>query len=628
VVRRGSRRTAAALAIVLGAAMLGGALLGVARPWERAAGCQRTVEHAEWSVARLWDEALLDAIRRDLPAPTVHARNLFHLSTAMWDAWATYDPSAKGYFVAEKHSAADIQAAREEAISYAAHGVLTARYANSIGAVDTITELDGLMGRLCYDLEVSATDTDSPAAVGARIARAVLDRGLTDGSNEAEGYASPGYEPVNPPLVVAGAGTKMTDPNRWQPLQLAKMISQNGIAVENGVQQFIDPHWGHVASFALPQGGADGLPIDPGPPPLLGDPTTDAAYKQSAIDVIRCSSLLDPTDGETIDISPGAYGANSLGTNDGHGRSVNPVTGTPYEPNVVAEGDFTRALTEFFADGPRSETPPGHWNTLANAASDDLAPELRIGGTGEPVDRLQWDVKLYLALNGANHDAAIAAWGVKNRYDSVRPISMIRYMAGLGQSSDPEAPSYDRRGLPLVPGLVEVITRATTASGERHAALKGHEGEIAIHAWSGNPADPEHERAGVTWIRGVEWVPYQKPTFVTPSFAGYVSGHSTFSRASAEVLTAFTGSEFFPGGLGEWTIEADALETEAGPDRDVTLQWATYYDAADQAGVSRLYGGIHIPADDLTGRVMGSRIGKAAWSKAQGYYGGPIQATR
>jgi hypothetical protein len=288
----------------------------------------------------------------------------------------------------------------------------------------------------------------------------------------------------------------------------------------------------------------------------------------------------------------------------------------------VNRGDFSRALAEFWADGPKSETPPGHWNTVANTISDGLGTDLRIGGVGPVVDRLEWDVKLYLALNGATHDAAIAAWGVKNRYDSVRPISMIRYMGGLGQSSDTDSPSYNPDGLPLSPGLVEVITQATTAPGQRHEGLAGHEGEIAIRCWSGNPADPETETGGVAWILAVDFVPYQRPTFVTPSFAGYVSGHSTFSRASAEVLTAFTGSEFFPGGLGEWTIAAGALETEAGPQADVTLQWATYYDAADQAGISRLYGGIHVRADDFAGRVMGAGIGRAAWEQAKRYYGG------
>jgi hypothetical protein len=147
-------------------------------------------------------------------------------------------------------------------------------------------------------------------------------------------------------------------------------------------------------------------------------------------------------------------------------------------------------------------------------------------------------------------------------------------------------------------------------------------GEIAVLAWAGNPADPATETSGAAWIRAVDWVPYMPPTFVTPAFAGYISGHSTFSRASAEVMTAFTGSEYFPGGLMEWTVEAGAFKVEAGPAADVTLQWATYADAADQAGLARLYGGIHIPADDFAGRQVGAACGRGAWERARAYYAG------
>lgn len=614
-----------------------GALVGVAvvlaafaivRVSSNEPACVPVARPLGWSVARRWDEALLNAIRRALPAPTVHARNLFHTSTAMWDAWAAYDPTATGYLVEEKHTADDVTAARNEAISYAAYRVLEHRYVNAVGGTDSILEFDQLMKDLCYPIDFRSTQGGTPAALGNRIAASMIDFGITDGSNEADGYSSD-YEPVNPPLVVSRSGkVEMTDPNRWQPLQLEQMISQNGIPVEDGVQQFIGPHWGHVAGFALPGGGDEGVPIDPGDPPYLGDASSDQAFKDSAVEVIRLSSLLDPNGAAMVDISPGTLGANPLGTNDGHGREVNPVTSEPYEPNLVNEGDFARALTEFWADGPKSETPPGHWNVVANAVSDSPGFEFRIGGTGPQLDRLEWDVKLYFALNGAVHDAAVAAWGAKGYYDSVRPISMIRYMGGLGQSSDPDGPAYDPDGLPLVPGLIEVIADATTTSGERHEALAGHEDEIAIYAWAGNPASPETETSGAAWILATEWVPYQQPTFVTPSFAGYVSGHSTFSRAAAEVLTAMTGSEFFPGGLSEWTIPAGGLEVELGPTQDVTLQWATYYDAADQAGISRLFGGIHTPADDFAGRRTGALCGRAAWRLAQRYFGGVVDGGR
>jgi hypothetical protein len=120
----------------------------------------------------------------------------------------------------------------------------------------------------------------------------------------------------------------------------------------------------------------------------------------------------------------------------------------------------------------------------------------------------------------------------------------------------------------------------------------------------------------------VEWVPYQLPTFVTPSFPGNVSGHSAFSRAAAEVLTAFTGSEYFPGGVSGYTIAPGSLKTEAGPAADVRLEWATYFDAADAAGTSRLWMGIHVPADDFAGRRVGARCGKAAWELAQRHFEG------
>jgi len=614
------RRVGAAILIV---AVVGvGAFAVVARPWEAEPTCTAAIQHPEWSVARRWDEALLDAIRRALPNPPLHARNLYHLSAAMWDAWATYDPTADGVFFTEKHTASDAAAARNEAISYAAYRILSSRYLKAVGGADSLSEFDDVMDSLCYPLTVTATDGDSPAAIGNRVAKTIIAASLGDGSNQADGYADKNYKPVNGPLVVAGQGAVMADPNRWQPLQIEHMISQNGIPVTNGVQVAIGTQWGHVTGFALPAAGPNGTPIDPGPPPRLGDPTTDSVLKAQLVEVIRDSSELDPADATTIDASPGARGGNSLGSNDGSGHQVNPATGQPYPPDVVNRADFGRVMAEFWADGPKSETPPGHWNVLANLVSDELTQNLRIGGKGPKVDRLQWDVKLYLAVNGAVHDAAIAAWGLKGYYDSSRPISLIRYMGGLGQSSDPNGPSYNPEGLPLVPGLIEVITPTTTAPGGRHAALAGHEGEIAVHAWAGNPADAKTQVGGAAWILASTWVPYQLPTFVTPSFPGYASGHSTFSRAAAEVLTGFTGSEYFPGGVSGYTIKAGSLKFEKGPTTGIRLEWATYFDASDQAGQSRLWGGIHIQADDFTGRIIGSQCGRAAWSLAQRYYDG------
>jgi hypothetical protein len=583
-------------------------------------GCQRRDLHGA-SVARVWDEALLDAIRRDVPAPTVHARNLFHVSAAMWDAWAAYDPQADGYFTGEKLRTADPQAAREAAISYAAYRILLYRYSRAAGLQRTFDQLASTMESLCYRIDYTSAEGDSPAALGNRIAARVIADGQDDGALEQHRYVDTAYRPVNDPLVVAEPGAPMRDPNRWQPLALAQFVSQNGLPIPGKVQRFIGPQWGHVRAFGLPA-SAQGTPIDPGPPPRLHDPETDGALRQAALDVLVRSSELDPGDDVTIDIGPGALGNNPLGTNDGHGRAVNPTTDDPYALNVVLRGDFARALAEFWADGPESETPPGHWNTIANAVSDSPGFARRMGGRGPVLDPLEWDVKLYFALNGAVHDAAVAAWGIKGHYDSYRPISMIRFMGGKGQSTDPNGASYDPDGLPLSPGLVEVITEESTAPGHRHEHLAEHVGEIAVRAWRGNPEDPATEASGVGWILAVDWLPYQRPTFVTPAFPGFVSGHSTFSRAAAEVMTAFTGNPYFPGGMSEWTVHAGELGTEQGPTQDVRLQWATYFDAADQAGLSRIYGGIHIPADDFQGRKVGAACGKIAWELAQRYFDG------
>ncbi len=573
------------------------------------------------SVARVWDETLLELIRAVIPAPTVHARNLFHTSAAMWDAWAAYDPTADGYFVTEKHTADDVTAAREAAISYAAYRLLLWRYGTVSDLPTSPDDLAAVMASLCYRPDYESTDGDDPAALGNRIAQAVIGFGGTDGALEDERYADSSYQPANDPMVVTDPGTEMNDPNAWQPLSLGLQLSQNGLPIPGNVQTFIGPQWGSVTTFALTP-SPDGVPIDPGPPPRLGDPETDAEFKRQALEVLRFSSQLDPADGIEIDTSAASQGNNTLGTNDGTGYDVNPITGEAYESTPALRADFERAIAEYWADGPTSETPPGHWNLIANTVAASPGFERRLEGQGPEVDALEWDVKTYFALNGATHDAAIAAWGVKAYYDSVRPISMIRYMGGLGQSTDPGGPSYDPDGLPLEDGLVEVVTAESSAPGEPHESLADHVGDVAVYAWRGAPDDPDTQTSGVGWIRAVEWVPYQRPTFVTPAFAGYVSGHSTFSRAAAEVLAAITGTAYFPGGVLEWTVPRGELIHEEGPVDDVVLQWATYYDAADQAGISRLYGGIHISADDVVGRTIGAEVGAGAWMLAQRHFDG------
>jgi hypothetical protein len=299
---------------------------------------------------------------------------------------------------------------------------------------------------------------------------------------------------------------------------------------------------------------------------------------------------------------------------------LNPHTGEPYEPNIVPRADYARVLAEFWADGPDSETPPGHWFTILNYVSDHPDLVKKFKGTGEVLDDLEWDVKAYFTLGGAMHDAAITAWGIKGWYDYLRPVSAIRAMADRGQSSDPNLPSYHPGGIRLKPGFIELVAEGDPLDGPRGQNV----GKIKLYTWRGPDFidDPETDEAGVGWILAENWWPYQRPSFVTPPFAGYVSGHSTYSRAAAEVLTLLTGDPFFPGGVGEFVAKKNEfLVFEEGPSVDVVLQWATYRDASDQTSLSRIWGGIHPPADDIPGRLIGMEIGVDAFNFAEQYFG-------
>jgi hypothetical protein len=582
--------------------------------------------HAVHSIARVWNEENLSAIRIDRPNPPVHARNLFHNAVAMYDAWAAYDTVAIGYIHHERATAPDHAAARREAISYASYRILRARYAGSANAATTASALDARLAALGYDKTVTETAGSSPAAVGNRIAASILAWGLADGANQANGYADPTYTNNQPEFRILENGVPLgglpagCEPDRWHPLTFDAGLSQNGVEPIT-LQRFVGVSWRDTRPFSLRRTVA-GIPwIDPGPPARLRSPQA-AQYKQEAIEVMQRSAMLG--DLAAIDISPASVGNNTLGAEDGGGYPLNPATGQPYVPNMVPRGDYGRVLAEFWADGPDSETPPGHWHSIANTVTGLLA-EKRIGGTGPVVDDLEWDVKLYFALAGATHDSACAAWSLKRQYDSPRPITMIRFMASQGQSSDPGSPSYHPEGLPLVPGLVAVVTNDSLAPGGEHAGMGFAAGDIVIFTWPGRPEDPTSMRSMPRWIKGINWFPYQDRTFVTPAFPGYVSGHSTFSRAAAEVLTAITGSGYFPSGMGSFTAPAHTyLRFEFGPTVNVQLQWATYYDAADEAGSSRRWGGIHPKMDDLPGRLIGSQCGKNVWSLVPDYWDGSI----
>ena len=129
------------------------------------------------TVARSWNEQNLDAIRLSFPDPPVHARNLFHVSVAMYDAWAAYDNVAVGYIHNEDAVApGTIADARHEAISYAAYKVLISRYVTYPhpktpveNAAVTKTALDAKMAEFGYPTGTTTITGTTPAAVGNRV---------------------------------------------------------------------------------------------------------------------------------------------------------------------------------------------------------------------------------------------------------------------------------------------------------------------------------------------------------------------------------------------------------------------------------------------------------------------------
>jgi hypothetical protein len=227
----------------------------------------------------------------------------------------------------------------------------------------------------------------------------------------------------------------------------------------------------------------------------------------------------------------------------------------------AALGDDEKMIAEYWADGPSSELPPGHWNLFAQFVA-------RRDRHGDHKHRLERDVKLFFAITNAVSDAGCCAWDNKRAFDSVRPITAIRTLF------------RDR----------------------------------LVRAWAG-------PYRGTKLIGGATWFPYQPTTFPTPPFPEYSSGHSNFSAAGAEILKRFTHSDRFGASV---TLPAGSSKVEPGavPAGDLTLSWPTFSDAAGQAGISRRYGGLHFEQADLDARSTGRRAARRAWDKASAHWEG------
>jgi len=620
--------------------------------------CELQGQH---SVAREWNEVLLHRIRGDFARPTIHARNLWHSSAMMYDIWSLFDDEASPYFLGNVHDGFEFQfdgfditddkeAKIHEAISFAMFRLLEHRFKTSPEGSAAYASLVSQMIGYGYEYEFVGTDYSQgdAAGLGNYVASLMIKYGRQDGSREQSGYNNAYYEPLNDPMVMLNSGNpNLEHPNNWQQLTLDVFIDQSGNEVPFNTPDFLSPEWGNVTPFALSENdktvftknGTDvyNVYLDPGPPPYidLDDPEGSYEYIRGFEMVLKWSSQMDPSDGIMVDISPASNGNNAeLPTNAtdilsfydyenggdySEGHDQNPVTGLPYEPQVVPFGDYTRVLAEFWADGPDSETPPGHWFSILNYVNDHPMSTKQYEGVGDAYSDLEWDVKSYFMLGGGMHDAAISAWGVKGYYDYIRPVSAIRYIASLGQRSDSSLPSYSPLGFALEDDFIELVYENDPLVGPNMVNLH----KLKVKAWRGPDyiQNPDTDQAGVGWILIEDWWPYQRPSFVTPPFAGYVSGHSTFSRAAAELLTKFTGSEFFPGGLGRFNVEQNEfLVFEEGPSTSFELQWATYRDASDETSLSRIWGGIHPPADDIPGRIMGVKIADRVFDKSESYF--------
>ena len=216
--------------------------------------------------------------------------------------------------------------------------------------------------------------------------------------------------------------------------------------------------------------------------------------------------------------------------------------------------DKQKMIAEYWANGPHSELPPGHWDLFAQFVST------------RDRHNVDDDAKLFFALTNAIFDAGIACWDAKRMFDSVRPVTAIPYL------------------------------------------FHGQQ----IRAWGG-------PGKGTVTMDASQWIPFQLSSFPTPPFPEYTSGHSTFSAAGAEILKLFTGSDRFGDSV---TFAPGSSVTEPGltPQHAVTLAWATFTDAANQAGISRRYGGIHFELGDLVGRATGRLVADQAWKKAMSYF--------
>lgn len=500
-----------------------------------------TVSDESPTISVLWDQAVQQAVIETRVGPTVGSRAYGIVHTAIFDAWAAYDPTAIGTQLGDdlqRPDAENTDANKTEAMSFAAYRVLSELFPEQVDIFDE------LMAELGFDPHNETTDTSTAAGIGNVSAEALLEFRRDDGSNQSGDdpngtlgvpYSdNSGYEPVNSP-------GNTVDIELWTP-ELVPINAEPG--EEDRIQSFLTPQWGDVTPFAL-ESGEELRPVAPEPFLLV----------EGEVDLEAQTITLAST-GEELSI-----------TRDLIGDVINPGFIEQAEDLVEISANLTdeqKLVAEFWEDGGGTSFPPGTWLTFGEfvSARDD--------------NTLDEDAQLFFALGNAVFDAGIATWEAKTFYDYTRPVRAIRELGDLG--------------------LI----------GEFDADLGG----FAIEAWAG-------PGLGTQTILATDFLTYQTPgSDPSPPFAEYTSGHSAFSAAGAEILQLFTGSNEFGGSV---TFEAGQSLFEPGvtPQDTLTLAWETFTDAADEAGISRIYGGIHFDDGDINGRQLGREVGQAVWEETQ-----------
>lgn len=488
------------------------------------------------SVVAQWNELQLQVIREGSPAPTPTTYQLHIVSAAVYDAYAALSPSASGHYSDIATSLANTEENKAEAVSFAAYTALVDLYP------ERTADFDALMQELGYNPATASTDPETPAGLGTLAAQNVFAARENDGSNSENGFTdTTGFVPVNEadPTSDRAPGGENFDPNHWQPLREPNgtLTDGNGIPIFDNNdpstfddQQALTPHWGGVDGFALTSGDQ----FRPPAPPELGD---FSEYTDGLGNVTTADQAYRNQIGQVLEISA----------------------------NLT---DEQKVIAEYWANGPRGETPPGHWFQIAQ----DLA--LR---EGHGIDQ---DAEMFFALSTAILDAGIATWEAKYTYTYIRPYSAIRDLF------------FDQE----------------------------------IQAWGG-------PNQGTQTILGQNWLPYQDVTAPTPPFPEFVSGHSTFSMAAARTLAAYLGSDTYYDGtslsnydldgvagidmLGEFVTTELTFESRADGGDPIVLRWDTLTEAAQEAGISRIYGGIHIQDGNLRGLEVGESVAENAqvrWS--------------